>query len=935
MKKITFKWFLTISFFFAILSVNAQQKKAMNTKKASETEVRKSVRCATDEFNAHLEKTNKGQTSRADFEAWLAPIVNKINADKAAGNAVQAVYNIPLVVHIIHNGVPVNDKCGIYGENISYAQAFSQVQVLNNDYRRLMGTPGGTNSTGLSVDSEINFCLAQQDPSGNPTDGIVRHQITPTVNAFTPGDPGDWETFADADAMKAATIWDPTKYMNMWSIRVGGDTLANGGMSDLLGYAQFPAAGTSGLADLAGSTVANTDGVVAGHTVFGDISADDGSFTMNPTYDLGRTMTHEVGHWLGLYHTFQGGCAGGGDLCADTPAIAAPNYTCVAADSCGGGGADMIQNYMDYTNDACMDAFTADQKTRMQAVMSGSPRRSTLNTSNGCNVPANTYVRFNNGSECFATVAESNTDCGFTDYTMTLEVTKAPAGGNADITVTKAGTATDMADYEVIGGNVTFAIGDATDKTFTLRVYNDGFVESSETINLSFTVTPNGGDALVTTETSKDFVVTVTDNDVASATTVLLTHFSDDFEDMDVSDWTFTDSDGDGNNFGDQLSIGAVTPSSSLISRSWIGSALTPDNWAVSSAIDLTGATGPIDLDWKVQAAAAAWDLEKYSVYVSTSSAIGTLVGSATTFTEIYDDPAGAGSSYARNLDLSAHAGQIVYVAFRHWDCTDQDWLSIDDVTVTSSVSYVAETVVHAADQNYINGNGTAYADNSGNFVADITNNNGVNYGCVSANVSRNGDFGANAAVMYQVAGVANYVMAKTYAVTPTTVQVAGNSTVKFYFFADEIQDWVTQTGNVEGDLMVIKNNGSTSEAIAATLGNFGIYRTIEATFATGINGTYYFGKQEAILGISENQFNVFSVYPNPSNGIFNLSVSTVDDAQVKLFDIRGRNVYSKLHANNSDVFNTTLDFSSLASGVYMLDVESGSKRAVKKIVIQ
>ena len=86
---------------------------------------------------------------------------------------------------------------------------------------------------------------------------------------------------------------------------------------------------------------------------------------------------------------------------------------------------------------------------------------------------------------------------------------------------------------------------------------------------------------------------------------------------------------------------------------------------------------------------------------------------------------------------------------------------------------------------------------------------------------------------------------------------------------------------------------------------------------------------------MSENQFNTFSIYPNPSNGRFNISVSTTEDANVKLFDIRGRNVYSQIHTNNSDVFSTTLDFSSLASGVYMLDIESGSKRAVKKIVIQ
>jgi len=90
-----------------------------------------------------------------------------------------------------------------------------------------------------------------------------------------------------------------------------------------------------------------------------------------------------------------------------------------------------------------------------------------------------------------------------------------------------------------------------------------------------------------------------------------------------------------------------------------------------------------------------------------------------------------------------------------------------------------------------------------------------------------------------------------------------------------------------------------------------------------------------ATLAIEDKEFDVFSLYPNPSDGVFNLSLSTSKAVKLELFDIRGRNIYSEKHSNNSDVFDTTLDFSSLASGIYMLRVDSDSKKAVKKIVIR
>ncbi|PWK21035.1 T9SS type A sorting domain-containing protein [Xanthomarina spongicola] len=172
--------------------------------------------------------------------------------------------------------------------------------------------------------------------------------------------------------------------------------------------------------------------------------------------------------------------------------------------------------------------------------------------------------------------------------------------------------------------------------------------------------------------------------------------WSDDFNDEDISDWTLTDSDGDTNNWGDQFVINdsggsPVTPVS-LISRSWLGSPLTPDNWAVSPSIDLSEASGLITLEYITQVAAASWDEEKYSIYVGTTNDISVLVNSAVTLTETLGDAGNTGTPTPHLFDISAMAGEpVVYVAFRHWDCVDQDFLSVDDVTVSAETLSIEE----------------------------------------------------------------------------------------------------------------------------------------------------------------------------------------------------------------------------------------------------
>ncbi len=269
------------------------------------------------------------------------------------------IIRIPVVVHIIHDGEPVGT-----GANISYEQVVSQIEVLNEDFRRKMGTNGFNNHPD-GVDCEIEFYLAETNPDGErlPEPGIDR---------FDGGRPswpkGPFRNPID-EIIKPNTIWPPTQYFNIWTVNFGGFV-----SRDLLGYAQFPSlSNLPGLETINGSP--ETDGIVIGYKYFG--SSEKGNFPeLQAPFDLGRTTTHEVGHWLGLRHIWGDGNCLEDDYCDDTPRSGAPNNGCNVNTSCG--SVDMIENYMDYTDDACMNVFTQEQKLRMLTVLENSPRRREL-----------------------------------------------------------------------------------------------------------------------------------------------------------------------------------------------------------------------------------------------------------------------------------------------------------------------------------------------------------------------------------------------------------------------------------------------------------------------------------------------------------------------------------------------------------------------------
>lgn len=340
------------------------------------------VRCYTNEADAMLHANHPELESAQQFEEWLQ---SEISERMANGKIIGGVYQIPVVVHVIHNGEAVGS-----GTNVSYAAIQSQIDVLNEDFRRMFGT-NGWNTNPVGADTQIEFCLARRRPDGsafpNGENGVNR--ISRTAAGFTA--PPYSTNYIDA-TIKTYTYnggvptatrgWSPDKYMNIWLCNISGG---------ILGYAQFPQSPLGGMG-CTGSFAAATDGVVFLYNSIGKSSVTG----YGPPYNQGRTATHEIGHWLGLRHIWGDPATSAqqcvvDDYCNDTPLAAAPNYGCPSGtNSCTAApdaGPDMIQNYMDYTDDLCMNIFTNDQKQRMRAVLEGSPMRLSLINSDACTPP--------------------------------------------------------------------------------------------------------------------------------------------------------------------------------------------------------------------------------------------------------------------------------------------------------------------------------------------------------------------------------------------------------------------------------------------------------------------------------------------------------------------------------------------------------------------
>lgn len=798
------------------------------------------IRCYSTEYELYLKDKHPERGNRQQFERWIAPHIEKYKRERQEMSGRAPILTIPVVVHVIHNG----DAVGT-GENISDAQVLSQIQVMNEDFRRMAGTPG-FNSDPDGADVEIEFCMATLDPSNNPTTGIERIDYG-TVS---------FNTNAATEAMKAATQWDPTLYLNMWTVRFGGPPPNMGGMGGILGYAQFP--DNSGLAGLGASGgAAGTDGVVMAFGAFG--SSDVAAGNYSPPYDKGRTTTHEVGHWLGLRHIWGDGNCAVDDFCNDTPESDAANGGCPNHTSCG--TQDMVENYMDYTQDDCMNIFTVDQTARMRTVMSVSPRRMELPSSDRCGVAVPT-IGFVDGT---TTVLTEGTDCSFQTVTLDVEISTA-ATADATVTInTASGTATGGGlDYDVSPSTLIFPAGSTGSQQITVRIFNDAIVEATENLVLDFNVA-TAGDAVAATNDAADHEIQIMDDDIAPAAGITSQLLNVDF---------------DGGAGGFSMNVAASSngyflgTAATLTSGFWTTDGSNTTTFAYTND-DACGNTCDKSEDRLIS---PSFDATGYTSMTLTfdhafadadpgeSGTAEVSIDGGTTWTPVVTltntSTHNGGGSYTTpwvngvTVNLDAYVGNPdVRVSFLYND--GGGWvygMAIDNVVVDATSSLAVQTSDNTASPrlNPVRGNETVhfYDPASGDVMGTINNLSAWDYQCTQMEVDRdNAGVGGPTAPFWD-AVASNALLSKTFDVNPDNNTPTGTYEITLYYTEAEIAAWETATGQSRNDLKIIKvqNNpisavnagnytGYNIEVIPATLGAFGGDVTLTATFSTGFSG--------------------------------------------------------------------------------------------------
>ena len=361
--------------------------------------------CSADEL--HAAEMAASEPYARNFDAVRAAVQRL----QASSNRNMDVYTIPVVVHVIHRGSSVGVE-----ENISDAQILSAIDGMNDDFRNRVSDSEG-------ADTFIQFEMARRTPTGEPTNGIVRVDGSSVPGYAEHGiSNGQDDDAADQTAVKSLTTWFGDDYINIFVVpEINGNDGGNG----VQGFAYL------------GPTNDARDGIVVIYNAFGLVGE------LKPGRTLNKTITHEMGHHLSLYHTFSNtisctsetNCETQGDLVCDTPATIANTSGCINP-TCDGA---QVENYMDYAQETCKNMFSAGQRDRMRACLESS-RSSLLESLGGMAVTERdlTIAGLGNVGEstCLPSLTPSVIVTNFGTQTVTgFELTASINGHNPFTTV--------------------------------------------------------------------------------------------------------------------------------------------------------------------------------------------------------------------------------------------------------------------------------------------------------------------------------------------------------------------------------------------------------------------------------------------------------------------------------------------------------------------
>ena len=719
------------------------------------------------------------------YETELKKLIQKRIA--MGQTAFTGIVTIPVIFHVVYN---TGDALSNASPNLPSSSFQSQLDQLNKDYANLSGS-----AYGVATDIRIRFCFAVTDTVGKllAEPGINRINGTTRGWAATNG-LSDAELQSEFDGtIKPASIWDPYSYFNVWTAAMTS--------SGLLGYATFPSIST--LPGLDNTEDDATAGVVIAWESVGSI-ATPGS---NAQYGYGRTLTHELGHFLGLRHIW-GDENCGEDYCGDTPPQDAESAGCPpngTLNNCVPSMPKMFENYMDYTDDGCVNTFTANQASRCQAAMDNSPRRLSLISSKACQARVANAVQFATATPYVASETGNAGSCPYTkSYSFNIYVAS-KASGNATLTFTVAGgTAIQNVDYTVSPASVNYTANDNTAKKITITILDDQLIEPTETIKISYTI---AGTGVIAGPDKQVLTVLIADDDIALATinnsTPAINLLSENFNAIAEipTGWSteFYD-DGVGGYVPNQWVVSAnggigttgnaahITKTISTKPNTYTNSKIA-DAYLFTPLLDATGVTN-INLTFKWRCLGEAGIDEGYIGYIPAGQAA--TAANVLYFNTTYSGLAAGTTAAKENVDLPLGLSNTKFRLVFNWyndDVTGSNPpFTVDDIVVTGAFTSVASAVDADTSFSQFSGQTVSFYNTTGEapainrIIATIANPS-QDLGCITAGIQ---NAGTGKTVLSTSSG-SYFRSNKVIKLTPNIANASATYQATFYFTTAEL----------------------------------------------------------------------------------------------------------------------------------------------------